>query len=147
MSAYHPKQKNDKNVLKIRYKIQNFHPESCAIRTDRKIFIFVILVPRIADNLIKFTWTFHFSADDNSSTMSDGPMVADPQKPFLCTLCNTSFTRRDNLRVHMRSHSGERPYICNFCNKAFTRAYNCKQHMQVSESTWRHLGCVTQKGP
>ena len=38
-------QENDKNMLKIRQKIQNFDPESCAIKTDSKIFIFV--TPRI----------------------------------------------------------------------------------------------------
>ena len=85
--------------------------------------------------------------DETSSVLSDGSAPggvgvgagagaregaqADPQKPFLCTLCGSSFTRRENLKVHMRKHTGVRPFLCTFCNKAFTRAYSCKQHMQV----------------
>ncbi len=71
---------------------------------------------------------------DSSATIPLSVMgeTADPQKPFTCHVCGSSFTRRDNLRVHMRKHTGDRPFSCQYCSKPFTRAYNCKQHMQVS---------------
>lgn len=37
----------------------------------------------------------------------------------LCRTCNRYYSRRDNLRVHQRVHSGEMPYKCQYCNQTF----------------------------
>ncbi|GFT42347.1 zinc finger protein 544 [Nephila pilipes] len=32
------------------------------------------------------------------------------ERPFLCTYCNRTFTRKDKLADHIKSHTGERPH-------------------------------------
>ncbi|CAH2980170.1 unnamed protein product [Chilo suppressalis] len=46
-------------------------------------------------------------------------------KPYACTTCHKTFSRKEHLDNHVRSHTGETPYRCEFCAKTFTR----KEHM------------------
>jgi uncharacterized Zn-finger protein len=34
------------------------------------------------------------------------------EKPFSCETCGHSFAQRSQLKVHMRTHTGERPVLC-----------------------------------
>ena len=51
---------------------------------------------------------------------------------FRCPVpgCGSTFTRRFNLKGHLRSHTSERPYACEWpgCDKAFARQHDCKRH-------------------
>ena len=51
---------------------------------------------------------------------------------FKCPVpgCGSTFTRRFNLRGHLRSHTEERPFVCEWpnCNKGFARQHDCKRH-------------------
>nr|XP_023020752.1 zinc finger protein 888-like [Leptinotarsa decemlineata] len=38
-----------------------------------------------------------------------------------CEICLTSFATTSSLKVHVRSHSGEKPFQCTICSKSFTR--------------------------
>ncbi|KAF8919850.1 hypothetical protein CPB85DRAFT_1275649 [Mucidula mucida] len=48
---------------------------------------------------------------------------------FQCPVpgCGSTFTRRFNLRGHLRSHTEERPYVCQWpgCKKGFARQHDC----------------------
>lgn len=54
---------------------------------------------------------------------------------FACPVpgCGSTFTRRFNLRGHLRSHTEERPYVCDFpgCKKGFARQHDCKRHQAL----------------
>jgi len=54
---------------------------------------------------------------------------------FVCPVpfCGSTFTRRFNLRGHLRSHTEERPYVCEWpgCQKGFARQHDCKRHQAL----------------
>ena len=53
-------------------------------------------------------------------------------KLFLCQFCSTSFPRQQQLKRHVRKHTGEKPFPCTFpgCNKHFSRSDNRQQHLR-----------------
>ncbi|KAI0790794.1 hypothetical protein C8Q75DRAFT_716628 [Abortiporus biennis] len=57
---------------------------------------------------------------------------------FTCPVpgCGSTFTRRFNLRGHLRSHTEERPFVCEWpgCNKGFARQHDCKRHQALHTS-------------
>ncbi|KAG7488455.1 hypothetical protein MATL_G00032780 [Megalops atlanticus] len=50
------------------------------------------------------------------------------EKPYPCTECGRRFVCSDVLKRHLRIHTGERPYSCSQCGKSFSVLYNLTRH-------------------
>ena len=50
------------------------------------------------------------------------------EKPYICEHCDKSFTTQGWLNQHIRFHTGERPYACEQCGKSFNQQENLKIH-------------------
>ncbi|CAK8691584.1 unnamed protein product [Clavelina lepadiformis] len=61
------------------------------------------------------------------------------ERPHQCQVCQTSFIRNGSLQRHMRIHTGERPYQCDVCHKSFSDSSNLKTHMRThsGEQTYK----------
>uniref|UniRef100_A0A8C9XRB4 C2H2-type domain-containing protein n=1 Tax=Sander lucioperca TaxID=283035 RepID=A0A8C9XRB4_SANLU len=53
------------------------------------------------------------------------------EKPFSCSICKKSFTQSENLQKHMRTHTGDKPFSCSICKKYFTQSGSLQKHMRT----------------
>ncbi|XP_064091989.1 zinc finger protein 358-like isoform X9 [Macrobrachium nipponense] len=57
------------------------------------------------------------------------------EKPYQCPYCPSRFVQKGTLSNHIRTHTGERPFVCSICSQAFVRNSNLKAHMLVHQES------------
>lgn len=55
------------------------------------------------------------------------------EKPYKCYICNTFFSWKGNMKIHMEVHTGEKPYRCFICNKSYARLSTLYAHKIIHE--------------
>ncbi|KOB79031.1 Uncharacterized protein OBRU01_01242, partial [Operophtera brumata] len=59
------------------------------------------------------------------------PKIHACDRPYACDMCPKTYAKRQALKVHVRSHTGERPFNCDKCSKTFTRYEILKRHLKT----------------
>uniref|UniRef100_A0A8C6U0Q6 C2H2-type domain-containing protein n=1 Tax=Neogobius melanostomus TaxID=47308 RepID=A0A8C6U0Q6_9GOBI len=52
------------------------------------------------------------------------------ERPFRCTVCQKDFTAKRYLNQHMGIHTEERPFKCTVCEKGYLKQSNLNEHMK-----------------
>ncbi|XP_024864700.1 zinc finger protein 182 isoform X2 [Kryptolebias marmoratus] len=53
------------------------------------------------------------------------------EKPFICSICQAAFNRKQSLVLHTKTHSGEKPFTCSICQSAFKWRATFERHTRT----------------
>lgn len=53
------------------------------------------------------------------------------EKPYMCNLCNKTFSGKGSMNAHRKTHSREKAYICSICNKSYAQLHHLNRHMMT----------------
>ncbi|KAI8934776.1 hypothetical protein NX059_008463 [Plenodomus lindquistii] len=73
----------------------------------------------------------------------DEPEFPELPTSFDCTQCGDKFTRKHNLKIHMRKHSApdEKRFVCSHCGKPFARLGDRTRHETTTHSDASSFTC------
>ncbi|XP_060604870.1 sal-like protein 1 isoform X18 [Ruditapes philippinarum] len=66
----------------------------------------------------------------SAADMQQGYSITE-DRMYTCQLCGKTAKTKQNIQVHLRTHTGEKPYVCKICNKRFAQRSNWRTHLVV----------------
>ncbi len=56
------------------------------------------------------------------------------EKPFKCEYegCDRRFANSSDRKKHMHVHTSDKPYLCKLCDKSYTHPSSLRKHMKVT---------------
>ncbi|XP_059168072.1 zinc finger protein 236-like [Physella acuta] len=76
-----------------------------------------------------FSCTYCFRSFTAKNNLKRHVRIHTGSKPYKCSQCIQSFARRDDLKGHMLRHEHNKPFRCSLCHKGYTDRACVKNHM------------------
>ena len=83
--------------------------------------------------------SFEVKTEADSNDITEHPRDDKP-RPYLCTVCDKRFTRKQSLNKHKRTHTGVM-YTCSHCEKVLSSQDSLYQHMNIRTSKYKCSVC------
>ena len=80
---------------------------------------------------MKYVHYVHNDLQASRGRRSYAPRRRQPFQLYKCEQCDADFVHRTHLKIHQRTHTGEKPYKCEYCSRCFAQKGNLHVHIKI----------------